>query len=113
MYAGRSQHWGCHKGATYASFEPDMSQLLLAVYHSEDTAEHVLGVLRAQGDELTASLESAAVVKRQRDCTLTVIRTEQPRSAAFWGVFWEAFFGLCFRVPDPAPAASSNLGQFF
>ena len=91
-----------------------MSQLLLAVYESEDTAEHVLGVLRARGDELTASLESAAIVRVRGDASFTVIRTEQARSSGwFWGVFWEALFGLTFRATDRAPATDSNVGQLF
>jgi uncharacterized membrane protein len=90
-----------------------MSELLLAVYEREDTAEHVLGVLRAQGDALAASLDSAAIIRVGRD-RVTVIRTEHPRStASFWGVFWEALFGLIFRVPAPAPADNSHLGQLF
>ena len=91
-----------------------MSKLLLAVYQSEDTAEHVLGVLRAQGDELTASLESAAIVRLRGDSSFTVIRTEPAGSSgSFWGVFWEALFGLTFRVTDRAPARDSNVGQLF
>jgi uncharacterized membrane protein len=89
-----------------------MSELLLAVYESEDTAEHVLGVLRAQEEELTASLDSAAIVRLHGDHDFTVIRTEQrARKGQFWGVFWEALLGLTFRSPDPAPANNSNLGQ--
>jgi uncharacterized membrane protein len=91
-----------------------MSQLLLAVYKSEDTAQHVLGVLRARGDELTESLESAAIVRLGGDASFTVIRTEHARpSGSFWGVFWEALFGLTFRVTDRAPATDSNVGQLF
>ena len=91
-----------------------MSQLLLAVYESEDTAEHVLGVLRAQGDELTASLESAAIVRLRGDSSFTVIRTEHARSSgSFWGVFWAAFFGLTFRLPARVPATDSSVGQLF
>jgi uncharacterized membrane protein len=91
-----------------------MTQLLLAVYASEDTAEHVLGVLRAQHDERTASLESAAIIRMRGDRSFTVIRTEYANSSgSFWGVFWEALFGLVFREPDRAPATDSNLGQLF
>jgi uncharacterized membrane protein len=94
----------------------DTSELLLAVYDREDTAEHVFGVLRAQGDVLTASLDSAAIVRVASDRGFTIIRTEPPQpSGSFWGVFWEALFGLIFRVasPAPAPADNSNLGQLF
>ena len=67
-----------------------MSQLVLAVYRGEDTAEHVLGVLRAQDDAFTSNLESLAVVRLRRDSTFTVTTTEPPRStASFWGVFWK------------------------
>jgi uncharacterized membrane protein len=91
-----------------------MSQLLLAVYEREDTAEHVLGVLRAQGDELAASLESAAIVRLRSDSSFTVIRTEHVTSSgSFWGVFWEALFGLTFRVTGRAPARDSNVAQLF
>jgi uncharacterized membrane protein len=89
-----------------------MSQLLLAVYNSEETADHVLGVLRAKGDGLTASLESAATVRVRSDCAVTVTRTQNPRSnGSFWGVFWEALFGLIFRTAEPVPDENSNLGQ--
>jgi uncharacterized membrane protein len=91
-----------------------MTQLLLAVYAGEDTAEHVLGVLRAQADELTASLESAAIIRVRADRSFTVIRTEYANSSgSFWGVFWEALFGLVFREPARAPAIDSNVGQLF
>lgn len=91
-----------------------MSQLVLAVYRGEDTAEHVLGVLRAQDDAFTSNLESLAVVRLRRDSTFTVTTTEPPRStASFWGVFWEALFGLIFEVPERPPATSSSLGQLF
>jgi uncharacterized membrane protein len=91
-----------------------MSQLLVAVYEGEQTAEHVLGVLQAQGDALAASLESAAVFRHQRDSSFTMIRTEPSGSSgSFWGVFWEVLFGLVFRAPDRSPTSTSNLGQLF
>jgi uncharacterized membrane protein len=102
------------KGASYASPTPDMSRLLLAVYESEDTAEHVLGVLRAQSEVLSASLDSAATIRLRRDSRFAVIKTEHPRSStSFWGVFWEVFFGLVFGISDPAPADNSHLAQLF
>jgi uncharacterized membrane protein len=88
-----------------------MSQLLLAVYRGEETAEHVLGALRAQDAVFTADLESLAVVCLRRDATFTVITEPSRSTASFWGVFWEALFGLIFGVPDRPPATSSNLGQ--
>ena len=92
----------------------NVTDLLVAVYGREDTAAHVLGVLRAQGEVPAASLESAAVIQRWRNGEITVIRTEDPRTpGSFWGVFWEALFGLIFHTPTPAPAHSSNLGRFF
>jgi uncharacterized membrane protein len=88
-----------------------MSQLLLAVYRGEDTAEHVLGVLQAQDASFAANLESLAVVSLRQDATF-MVRTEPSRSSAsFWGIFWEALFGLIFGVPDRLPAACSSLGQ--
>jgi Protein of unknown function (DUF1269) len=36
---------------------------------------------------------------------------EQQRRGSFWGVFWEALFGLVFCDPDRAPATDSNLGH--
>jgi uncharacterized membrane protein len=74
----------------------------------------VLGVLRAQSEELSASLASAAIVRVGADSSFTVIRTEHSQTGgSFWGVFWEALFGLTFRVPDRPPAADSNVGQLF
>ncbi len=94
-----------------------MSELLLAVYDAEDTAEHVLGVLHAQGEVPRASLDSAAVV-RLKDSVFTIIRTEDPQSShSFWGVFWEALFGLILRAPPAAagsgPDSGSHLGRLF
>jgi uncharacterized membrane protein len=40
-----------------------MSELVLAAYDREDTAAHVLGVLRAHSDELPADLDSATIVR--------------------------------------------------
>jgi uncharacterized membrane protein len=96
------------------SRERDTRGLLLAVYDREDTAEHVFGVLRAQGEVLSASLDSAAIVRIPSDCGFTIIRTEHPRpSGSFWGVFWEALFGLIIRASAPALADSSDLAKLF
>jgi uncharacterized membrane protein len=91
-----------------------MSELLLAVYSTETTAEHVLPILRTRCQALKATLESAATVRVSSDCQFTVTSTGRPQSNTwFWGLFWGAFFGLVFRLPDPAPAPNSNLGQLF
>jgi uncharacterized membrane protein len=95
-----------------------MSELLLAVYEREDTAAHVLGVLRAQPScpDASPSLASAAVISIEPDGTYTVITTDRPGSAtSFWGVFWESLFGLVFLVPTPGSAHSAgpSLGGLF
>jgi uncharacterized membrane protein len=89
-----------------------MSQLLLAVYRGEETAQHVLGVLRAQDAAFADNLESLAVVSMRRDATFSVI-TEPSRSTSFWGVFWEALFGLTFGVSERVPATGSSVGRLF
>ncbi len=90
-----------------------MSHLLIAVYRGEDTAHHVLGALQAQDDVFTASLESLTVVSLRRDATFSVITEPLQSTASFWGVFWEALFGLIFRVPYRFPEAGSSLGVLF
>jgi uncharacterized membrane protein len=91
-----------------------MSELALAVYDDEATAEHVLGVLRAHEEELVVDLDSAGVVRVRADGSFTVTTTDRPHSgSSFWGVFWEAFFGLVFRVPTAGTAYGSNLGGLF
>src|SRR5688572_14212767 len=64
------------RGSTYAWRQRVMTELMLAVYASEDTAEHVLGVLLAQGQSVAARLESAIVLRRHADCDFTLVRTE-------------------------------------
>jgi uncharacterized membrane protein len=90
-----------------------MSQLLLAVYRGEETAEHVLGVLRAQDAAFADNLESLAVVSVRRDATFTVITEPSRSTTSFWGVFWEALFGLTFGVSERVPATGSSVGRLF
>jgi uncharacterized membrane protein len=91
-----------------------MSELALAVYGTEDTAEHVLGVLRAHEEELPVDLDSAGIVRIRADGGFAVITTDRPGSgSSFWGVFWEAFFGLVLRVPTAGTSYGENLGGLF
>jgi len=90
-----------------------MSELLLAVYRGEETAQHVLGVLRARDEAFADKLESLAVVSVRRDATFTVITEPSPSTASFWGVFWEALFGLTFGVSERVPATGSSVGRLF
>ena len=91
-----------------------MSDLVLAAYASEDAAEHVLGVLRARAADLPGKLDSSASVRLADDGAYTVTLTDrQGTDDAFWGVLWEALFGLVFRVPVAGTAYGSNLGGLF
>jgi uncharacterized membrane protein len=91
-----------------------MSEFALAVYDNEDTAEHVLGVLRAHEEELPVDLDSAGIVRMRADGGFTVITTDRPGSgSSFWGVFWEALFGLVLMVPKAGTAYGENLGGLF
>ena len=91
-----------------------MSEFVVAAYDDQATAEHVLGLLRAQRDELNADLTSVAIVRVGNDGGVTVIATARPGSAnSFSGVFWEIFFGLVFLVPTPCTGYGSNLGGLF
>lgn len=91
-----------------------MTELVLAVYTSEDAAEHVLGILQAHLVELPGQFESAAAVRVADDGAYTVKLTDRLGSGnAFWGVFWEALFGLVFLVPMAGTAYGSNLGGLF
>jgi uncharacterized membrane protein len=93
---------------------PTVSELVLAVYAREDAAEHVLGVLRAHLVELPGQLDSAATVRVTADGEYAVTPTDRQGSGkAFWGVFWEALFGLVFLVPVAGTAYGSNLGGLF
>jgi uncharacterized membrane protein len=91
-----------------------MSELVLAAYPSEDTADDVLGVLRARHAELPGQIDSSATVRVAADGAYTVTLTDRQDSGdAFWGVFWEALFGLVFLVPVAGTAYGSNLGGLF
>ena len=80
-----------------------MSELVLAVYDREDTAEHVLALIHAQRDDVQIDFESAAIVRVGTDGGITVTTTDQLGSGkSLWGVLWEALFGLIFLVPGPA-----------
>jgi uncharacterized membrane protein len=86
-----------------------VSELVLATYAGADATERALGLLRARGE-----LDSAATVRVHADDTYTLALADRHASGeAFWGVFWEAFFGLVFRVPVPGTAYGSNLGGLF
>jgi uncharacterized membrane protein len=91
-----------------------MSNLIVAAYATEDAADHVLGVLRANKVELPGAFDSSATVRIGADGDYTVTQTDSRSSRdAFWGVLWEALFGLIFRVPEPGTAYGSSLGGLF
>jgi uncharacterized membrane protein len=91
-----------------------VSEFVLAAYDREDTAEHVLGVLRAHSDELPADLDAVAVVRLGADDGFTLTTTDRPGlGSSVWGVFFEALFGLVFLVPTPGTAYEPNLGGLF
>jgi uncharacterized membrane protein len=91
-----------------------MSEFVLAAYDREDTADHVLGLLRAHSDDLPADLDAVAVVRIGTDGGFTVTTTDRPGlGGSFWGVFFEALFGLVFLVPTPGTAYGPNLGGLF
>jgi hypothetical protein len=84
-----------------------MTQLLVAAYDS-DQAECVLGVLRAQADQLSASVGSAVVVRLQSDRRFTLIRTQHlGLSTVFGGVFRAALLRLRKREWPAACRQSS------
>lgn len=61
-----------------------------------------------------ANLDAVAVVRIWTDGGFTVTTTDRPGMGnAFWGVFWEALFGLVFLVPTPGTAYGPNLGGLF
>jgi uncharacterized membrane protein len=91
-----------------------MSELVVATYASENAAEHVLGVLRAHKVELPGDLDSSATVRTGADGGYTLTLADGPgTSDSFWGVLWEALFGLVFLVPASGIAYGSNLGGLF
>jgi uncharacterized membrane protein len=86
-----------------------VSYLVLATYASADVTQRALGLLRARGE-----LDSAATVRADAEGAYTLTLADRHASGeAFWGVFWEAFFGLVFHVPVPGTAYGSNLGGLF
>jgi len=91
-----------------------MSELVLATYTSEETAEHVFGVLNAHRLELPGPLDSTATVRVAADGRYTVMMTDRNEwTASYWGVLWEALFGLVFLVPAPGTTYGSALGGLF
>jgi uncharacterized membrane protein len=91
-----------------------MSTLVVAVYAAEDAAEHVMAILRTRTAELPGSLDSSATVRIGADGDYTVIQTDRQKSTdAFWGVLWEALFGLIFLVPDTGTSYGTALGGLF
>ncbi len=91
-----------------------MSELVLAVYASEDAAEHVLGILRARLLALPGELDSSAAVRVAADGAYTLtVSDRHALSEALWGVFWEALFGMVFLVPVAGTAYGASLGGFF
>lgn len=91
-----------------------MSELLLFVYEGERTADEVLAELVAHDDELSQELWSTGVVRVSADGRLSVTATDRPGSGSpFWGVLWEALFGLVFTVPTAGSAYGANLGGLF
>ena len=91
-----------------------MSELVLATYTSEEAAEHVFGVLNAHRLDLPGPLDSAATVRVAADGRYTVLMTDRSEwTASFWGVLWEALFGLVFLVPAAGTAYGSALGGLF
>ena len=86
-----------------------MSHLVVATYASADVVERALALVRARGE-----LDSAASVGVDADATYTITLADRHASGeAFWGVFWEAFFGLVFHVPVAGTAYGANLGGLF
>jgi uncharacterized membrane protein len=91
-----------------------VSEVLLFVYDGERTAAGVLGELCDRRPELAGSLLSSGVVSVARDGRYSVSTTDWPGSGSpFWGMLWEALFGLVFLVPTPGSAYGSNLGALF
>ena len=91
-----------------------MSELLLFMYKGEQAAGDVLAELVAHDDELSQELWSAGVVRVSADGRFSVTATDRPGSGSpFWGVLWEALFGLVFTVPTAGSAYGANLGGLF
>ena len=91
-----------------------MTELVLAVYSRADTAEHVLGMLRAQSDELPIDFDSAALIRVGMDGVVTVTTRDNPGSGdSLWGVLWEALFSHILLVPAPPSTYGVSLGALF
>jgi uncharacterized membrane protein len=89
----------------------DMSALALFVY--AETAEQVLHELRAGAPGAT-ELDSSGVVRVAADGGLTVTTIDWPgRGNPFWGLLWEALFGLVFLVPAAGSGYGSHVGGLF
>jgi uncharacterized membrane protein len=90
-----------------------MSQLVVAVYADEEAADHVLGVLRAHPAELAGAVHSSATVRVGAEGSYTVTTDMRSADDAFWGVLWEALFGMVFLVPTAGTGYGANLGALF
>jgi uncharacterized membrane protein len=90
-----------------------MSDFLLFVYRDEETAGQVLASLRAGGTG-GGELDSSSVVRVAADGKFTVTTTDWPgRGSPFWGILWEALFGLVFLVPAAGTSYGPHLGGLF
>lgn len=90
-----------------------MSEFLLFAYRGEETAARVLSQLRA-GEAGDRELDSSSLVRIAADGRFTVTTTDSPgRGSPFWGILWEALFGLVFLVPAPRSSYGPNLGGLF
>ncbi|MBV8955676.1 MAG: DUF1269 domain-containing protein [Solirubrobacterales bacterium] len=90
-----------------------MSAFLLFAYTNEEAAGRVLARLRASGTD-GGDLDSSSVVRVAVDGKFTVTTTDRPgRGSPFWGILWEALFGLVFLVPAAGTSYGPNLGGLF
>ncbi len=91
-----------------------MAHLVLTTYAGDSHAEHVLGILCAPEVQLPGTFESCATVRVGADGSYKVALLERRGSGdAFWGVLWEALFGLALRVPLMGTAYGSTMGGLF
>ena len=91
-----------------------MNDVLLVAYHAEATAAFVLEELRRTTTGPATDILSAASVRIDADRRFTVTTTDWPGSGdPFWGVLWEAFFGMVFLVPERGCSYGANLGGLF
>lgn len=90
-----------------------MSALLLFVYADEETAGRVLDELQASALG-AGELDASGLVRVAADGKLTVTTTDRPgQGSPFWGILWEAIFGLVFLVPAAGSSYGVNLGGLF